>query len=179
MKTSSKIARAVAALAVVGSVGTASIAVAAAQSTATPSTVPAASQNIVEIAASNPDFSTLVSAVTAAGLGSTLSGTGPFTVFAPTNEAFAKIPAAQLQAILADKAQLTKILTYHVIPAKVLARDLKKKQNVATVEGAKVKILKSKKGATIGGANITQTDIPASNGVIHVIDTVLLPPRGM
>jgi len=178
MKMSSKIARAVAALAVVGSVGTASIAVSGAQSTAPATTAPAASQNIVEIAASNPDFSTLVSAVTAAGLGSTLSGTGPFTVFAPTNEAFAKIPPAQLQAILADKAQLTKILTFHVIPAKVLAGDLKKKQNVATVEGATVKIRKSKMGATIGDAKITQTDIPASNGVIHVIDTVLLPPAG-
>ena len=178
MKKPSKIARTVAALAVVGSVGTASIAVAGAQSTAPATTAPAASQNIVDIAASNPEFSTLVTAVTAAGLGSTLSGTGPFTVFAPTNAAFAKIPPAQLQAILADKAQLTKILTYHVIPAKVLAGDLKKKQNVATVEGAKVKIRKSKMAATIGDAKITQTDIPASNGVIHVIDTVLLPPAG-
>jgi uncharacterized surface protein with fasciclin (FAS1) repeats len=179
MKTPRKIVRAVAALAVVGSVGTASVAVAGAQSTATPTTVTASSQNIVQIAASNPEFSTLVSAVTAAGLGEALSGTGPFTVFAPTNEAFAKIPAPQLQAILADKAQLTKILTYHVIPGKVVAGNLKKKQNVATVEGAKVKIRKSSKGATIGDAKITQTDIPASNGVIHVIDTVLVPPPGM
>jgi len=173
MKSSSKLARAAAALALVGAIGAASVGVAGAQST---STTTAAQQNIVQIAASNPDFSTLVTAVTAAGLGDTLSGTGPFTVFAPTNAAFAKIPAAQLQAILADKAKLTKILTYHVVPGKVLAGDLKKKQKVATVEGSKVKILKNKMGATINGANITKTDIQASNGVIHVIDTVLLPP---
>jgi len=176
-----KIPRALAALALVGAVGAvgaASTSVAGAQTTAVPTAVPA-SQSIVEVAASNPDFSTLVTAVTAAGLESTLSGTGPFTVFAPTNEAFAKIPAAQLQAILADKAQLTKILTYHVVAGKVLASDLKKKQKVATVEGDKVKILKSKKGATIDDAKIVQTDVPASNGVIHVIDTVLVPQSGM
>ena len=176
MKMPRKMTRGLAALVLVGAVGTASIAVAGAQSSSTPSTTDATNPNIVQIAASNPDFSTLVSAVTAAGLGSTLSGPGPFTVFAPTNAAFAKIPPAQLQAILADKAQLTEILTYHVVPAKVMAGDLKKKQKVATVEGAKVKILKTKMGATINGANITQTDIQGSNGVIHVIDTVLLPP---
>ena len=131
---------------------------------------------VAEIASSSDDFSTLVTAVTAAGLGDTLNGDGPFTVFAPTNEAFAKIPADQLQAILADKALLTKILTYHVLPNRVLAKDLKKRQVVDTVEGDSVKIVKNKKGAFIDGARITQTDLKGSNGVVHVIDTVILPP---
>jgi uncharacterized surface protein with fasciclin (FAS1) repeats len=117
-----------------------------------------------------------VTAVTQAQLAATLSGEGPFTIFAPTNDAFAKVPASQLQALLADPDLLTQVLTYHVVPGKVLASDLKKKQKVGTVEGAKVKILKKKSGATINGAAITQTDIEGSNGVIHVIDTVLLPP---
>jgi uncharacterized surface protein with fasciclin (FAS1) repeats len=141
-----------------------------------PTTTAASSPNVVQIAASNPDFSTLVTAVTQAQLAATLSGEGPFTIFAPTNEAFAKVPASQLQALLADQELLTKVLTYHVVPGKVLAGDLKKKQNVGTVEGAKVKIVKKKAGAKINGAAITQTDIEGSNGVIHVIDTVLLPP---
>jgi uncharacterized surface protein with fasciclin (FAS1) repeats len=131
---------------------------------------------VAEIASSSEDFSTLVTAVTAAGLGDTLNGNGPFTVFAPTNEAFAKIPADQLRAILADKALLTKILTYHVLPNRVLAKDLKKRQVVDTVEGDSVKIVKKKQGAFIEGARITQTDLKGSNGVVHVIDTVILPP---
>ena len=110
------------------------------------------------------------------GLGETLSGNGPFTVFAPTNEAFAKIPPAQLQAILADKALLTKILTYHVVPDRVLSKDLRKRQSVDTVEGNAVEIIKKKKGAFIEDARITQTDLKGSNGVVHVIDTVILPP---
>ena len=142
----------------------------------TPATTMAASPTVVQIAAGNPDFSTLVKAVQAAGLAETLSGKGPFTVFAPTNEAFAKIPAADLNALLADKAKLTEVLTYHVVPGAVKAGDLKKKQKVATVQGSKVKIVKTKKGATINGAKIVQTDIVGSNGVIHVIDTVILPP---
>jgi len=167
------LSRLIAALAVVGALVVTSAGVAGAQSSTT--TTPTASKTVVDIAAGNPDFSTLVTAVTAAGLGSTLSGPGPFTVFAPTNEAFAKIPKADLDKILADKAQLTKILTYHVVPGKVLAGDLKKKQKVATVEGGTVVIKKSKKGASINNAKIVQTDIQGSNGVIHVIDTVLLP----
>jgi uncharacterized surface protein with fasciclin (FAS1) repeats len=135
-----------------------------------------AKPTVVDIAASSEDFSTLVTAVTAADLGTTLSGNGPFTVFAPTNEAFAKIPASQLQAILADKALLTKILTYHVVPDRVLAKQLKKRQVVDTVEGNAVEIVKKKKGAFIEGARITQTDLKGSNGVVHVIDTVILPP---
>jgi uncharacterized surface protein with fasciclin (FAS1) repeats len=140
----------------------------------TPTTT--ADPTIVDIAAGNPDFSTLVTAVTAADLAGTLSGPGPFTVFAPTNEAFAKIPKDQLDAILADQDLLTSILTYHVVPGEVLAGDLKKSQKVDTVEGSKVTIKKKKSGATINKANIVQTDVVGSNGVIHVIDTVLLPP---
>lgn len=171
----SRITRAVVAVVAAASLLVVGVGVAGAQMS--PATTAAAgSQNVVQIAAGNPDFSTLVTAVQAAGLAETLSGKGPFTVFAPTNEAFAKIPAAQLNALLADKAKLTKVLTYHVVPGAVKAGDLKKKQKVATVEGSKVTILKSKKGATINGAKIVKTDIVGSNGVIHVIDTVILPP---
>ena len=114
--------------------------------------------------------------MTAAGLVDTLNGKGPFTVFAPTNAAFDKIPADQLQAILADKDKLTKILTYHVLPAKVLSKNLKKKQTVKTVEGSPATIIVKKSGATIEDAKIVKTDVKTSNGVIHVIDTVILPP---
>ena len=132
-------------------------------------------QTIVEIASSEADFSTLVTAVTAAGLVDTLSGAGPFTVFAPTNAAFAKIPEDQLTAILADTDQLTSILTYHVLPAAVASSDLEPTQQVATVQGDTVDIEVVDGKATINGCNIVQTDIVASNGVIHVIDCVLTP----
>jgi uncharacterized surface protein with fasciclin (FAS1) repeats len=135
-----------------------------------------ASDTIVDVASANPDFSTLVTAVTEADLVETLQGDGPFTVFAPTNDAFAKIPADQLQAILADKAQLTDILTYHVIPSQVMAADLQPEQSVATVEGQNVDIKVANGVATINGCTIVKTDVAASNGVIHVIDCVLLPP---
>jgi len=165
-------ARSVAVLTIALAVAVATSGSALAQTTSTTKADP----TIVDIAAGNPDFSTLVTAVTAADLASTLSGPGPFTVFAPTNEAFAKIPKAQLDAILADQDLLTSILTYHVVPGEILAGDLKKSQKVETVEGSKVKIVKKKSGAKIGNAAITATDIQGSNGVIHVIDTVLLPP---
>ena len=142
----------------------------------TTTTAMASSDTIVDVASSNPDFSTLVSAVTKADLASTLSGTGPFTVFAPTNAAFEKVPADQLNALLADKAQLTKVLTYHVVPGKVLAADLQPTQMVKTVEGQDVDIQVADGKATINGCAITKTDIEASNGVIHVIDCVLTPP---
>jgi len=148
---------------------------ATAQSTTT--TQAATARTVVDIAASNADFSTLVTAVKTAGLAGTLSGPGPFTVFAPNNAAFAQIPPAQLQSILADKEQLTSILTYHVVPGKIMAADLKKSQKVKTVEGSKVVIVKTKKGAKIGGVDIVATDIVGSNGVIHVIDEVLIPPK--
>jgi len=145
-------------------------------STTTSSAPAAAAKSIVEIASSNPDFSTLVTAVTKADLVQTLSGPGPFTVFAPTNAAFAKVPADQLSAILADKAQLTKILTYHVVSGKVLAGDLQPTQMVKTVEGQDLDIKVTNGAATVNGCNIVKTDIEASNGVIHVIDCVLIPP---
>jgi uncharacterized surface protein with fasciclin (FAS1) repeats len=130
--------------------------------------------NIIETAVANPDFSTLVTAVKAAGLVETLSGTGPFTVFAPTNEAFKKIPEATLKAALADKAKLTSILTYHVVPGKVMAKDVAGMTEAATVQGKKVKI-SATDGVMINDSKVTKADIECSNGVIHVIDTVLMP----
>ncbi len=141
-----------------------------------------ADQTIVEVAASNPDFSTLVSAVQAAGLADTLSGPGPYTVFAPTNEAFAELPAATLQSLLepANQETLKKILTYHVVAGEVMAADVQPGP-VTTVEGQPFTvevngsdvILVDGKG---NRAKVTATDIVTSNGVIHVIDGVLLPP---
>jgi uncharacterized surface protein with fasciclin (FAS1) repeats len=133
---------------------------------------------IVDVAAGNPDFSTLVAAITAAGLGETLAGEGPFTVFAPTNAAFAALPAGTLDSLLLpeNKDQLTAILTYHVVPGTVMAADLPATAtDVATVNGAMVSVVAAPEGATINGAKITAADVAASNGVIHVIDTVLLP----
>ena len=144
-------------------------------------TAPMATQNIVQIAAANPNFSTLVSAVKAAGLVDTLSGPGPYTVFAPTNAAFAALPAGTLDSLLqpANQAQLKKILEYHVVPGKVVAADVKP-GTITTAEGGTITVsvengkvvLTDGKG---GKATVTQTDIMASNGVIHVIDAVLLP----
>ena len=131
-------------------------------------------KNIIETAVANPDFTTLVTAIKAAGLVDTLSGTGPFTVCAPTNEAFAKIPKATLDAVLADKARLTSILTYHIVAGKVLAKDVAHMTEAKTVEGGKLTI-SAKDGVMVGPAKVTATDIECSNGVIHVIDTVLMP----
>ena len=131
---------------------------------------------IVDVAVGNPDFSTLVAAVTEAGLVDTLNGEGPFTVFAPTNEAFAKIPAADLDAILADKEKLTAILTFHVVGGKVMAADLKPgSQKVVTVNGEEAEVVVSEAGVTYAGAKVVTTDIETCNGVIHVIDTVAMP----
>jgi uncharacterized surface protein with fasciclin (FAS1) repeats len=133
-------------------------------------------QNIVEIAAGNSDFSTLVAAVQAAGLADTLSGAGPFTVFAPTNAAFAKLPAGTVETLLKpeNKDQLTAILTYHVVAGDVKAADVVTLTTANTVNGKAVAIDTSN-GVKINDATVTATDINASNGVIHVIDTVLLP----
>lgn len=131
-------------------------------------------KNIIETAISNPDFSTLVTAIKAAGLVDTLSGTGPFTVFAPDNAAFAKIPEATLKAVLADKEKLTSILTYHVVAAKVMSKEVATMTEAKTVEGSNVKI-DTKNGVMINNAKVTNADIECSNGVIHVIDTVLMP----
>lgn len=137
---------------------------------------PNSDTTIVAVASANPDFSTLVTAVKKAGLVETLTGPGPFTVFAPTDAAFAKIPADQLSAILADKAQLTKVLTYHVVPGEVMAADLQPTQMVKTVEGQDLDIKVTNGAATVNGCNIVKTDIKASNGIVHVINRVLLPP---
>jgi uncharacterized surface protein with fasciclin (FAS1) repeats len=134
----------------------------------------AQAKDIVDTAVDAGKFTTLATALKAAGLVETLKGPGPFTVFAPTDEAFAKIPKADLDALLADKAKLTKVLTYHVVPGKVLAADVKTGK-VATVEGTKLMVKAMKSGVTIDKSKVTSTDIMADNGVIHVIDTVLMP----
>jgi uncharacterized surface protein with fasciclin (FAS1) repeats len=129
--------------------------------------------DIVDTAVSAGNFKTLVTAVQAAGLVDTLKGPGPFTVFAPTDAAFAKIPKAQLDALLADKAALAKVLTYHVVPAKVMAADVKAGK-VKTVEGSEV-TLATQGGVTVDKAKVVKADVVASNGVIHAIDTVIMP----
>jgi uncharacterized surface protein with fasciclin (FAS1) repeats len=131
--------------------------------------------NIVETAVSAGNFNTLVAAVKAAGLVETLSGPGPFTVFAPTDEAFAQIPEAQLNALLADKEALTAILTYHVVAGEVLAADVVKLTSAQTVNGQSVTIKVMDGNVMIDGAHVVATDIMATNGVIHVIDKVILP----
>jgi uncharacterized surface protein with fasciclin (FAS1) repeats len=133
--------------------------------------------DIVDIAAGNENFSTLVAAVKAAGLVNELKGDGPFTVFAPTNDAFAALPAGTVENLLKpeNKAQLVKILTYHVIPGAVTSDQLSgKRLNVATVEGSNVHI-DGRHGVRVNKARVTTADIKASNGVIHVIDRVLMP----
>ncbi len=133
-------------------------------------------KTIVDVAAGNPDFSTLVAAVKAAGLVETLSGEGPFTVFAPTNEAFAKLPEGKVDALLADIPTLKKILTYHVVDGKVMAADVVGLDSATTVQGDDVKIaVVDGKVKLNDSAMVTATDLEASNGVIHVIDTVLIP----
>ncbi|MGB8813984.1 MAG: fasciclin domain-containing protein [Paracoccaceae bacterium] len=134
--------------------------------------------DIVDIAASNDDFSTLVAAVTAAGLVETLKGDGPFTVFAPTNEAFAALPAGTVEDLLKpeNKDKLIAILTYHVVPGAITSDQLAgKRQDVATVQGSTVHI-DGRSGVKVNKSRVTTADIRASNGVIHVIDKVLLPP---
>ena len=131
---------------------------------------------IVDVAVSAGNFTTLVAAVTAADLVETLSGTGPFTVFAPTDEAFAALPAGVLDALLLpeNKALLAQILTYHVVSGMVMAADVTD-GDVATVEGSTIK-LSTMGGVTVNGATVVAADVPASNGVIHAIDAVILPP---
>ena len=130
--------------------------------------------DIVDTAVSAGSFTTLVAAVQAAGLVDTLKGAGPFTVFAPTDEAFAKLPAGTVESLLNDIPKLTKILTYHVVSGKVLAADVVKLTSAKTVEGSEVKIDASN-GVKINDSNVTTADVAADNGVIHIIDSVLLP----
>jgi uncharacterized surface protein with fasciclin (FAS1) repeats len=133
-------------------------------------------KDIVDIAAGNESFSTLVAAVQAADLVDTLKGDGPFTVFAPTNDAFAALPAGTVEDLLKpeNKDKLTAILTYHVVPGKVMSGDLSDGMTATTVQGNDVTI-GTTDGVTVDGAKVVQADIEASNGVIHVIDTVILP----
>jgi len=144
-----------------------------------PPSVVAAMQkkNIVELASATEALSTLVAAVTAAGLVETLSGEGPFTVFAPTNEAFAALPAGTVENLLKpeNKDQLISILTYHVVAGKIMSSDLQNGQKVATVQGGEITVDLSA-GAKINDATVVTADVDASNGVVHVIDKVILPP---
>lgn len=130
-------------------------------------------KDIVDTAVSAGNFKTLTKALGVAGLVDTLKGKGPFTVFAPTDEAFAKIPKADLDALLKDKAKLTAVLTYHVVPGKVMAADVKAGK-VKTVQGSELTV-STTGGVMVDKANVTKTDIVADNGVIHVIDSVIMP----
>jgi uncharacterized surface protein with fasciclin (FAS1) repeats len=130
-------------------------------------------KDIVDTAVAAGSFKTLAAALQAAGLVDTLKGKGPFTVFAPTDEAFAKIPKADLDALLKDKAKLSAVLTYHVVPGTVMAKDVKAGK-VKTVQGGEITVT-TMGGVKVDNANVTKTDIVASNGVIHVIDSVLMP----
>jgi len=137
----------------------------------------AETKDIVDTAAEAGQFNTLVAAVKAAGLVDTLKGDGPFTVFAPTDAAFAKLPAGTVDELLKpeNKGKLVAILTYHVVPAKVMSGDIAgKKMDVATVQGSKISV-DATKGVKVDNAQVTSADIVASNGVIHVIDTVVMP----
>ena len=136
-------------------------------------TLSAQAKDIVDTAVAAGSFKTLATALGAAGLVDTLKGKGPFTVFAPTDEAFAKIPKADLDALLKDKAKLTSVLTYHVVAGKVMAADVKAGK-VKTVQGSELTVSTSM-GVTVDNAKVTKTDIIADNGVIHVIDTVMMP----
>jgi uncharacterized surface protein with fasciclin (FAS1) repeats len=131
-------------------------------------------KDIVTTAVQAGNFTTLAKALAAADLVGTLQGPGPFTVFAPTDEAFAKLPAGTLEALLADKAKLTKVLTYHVVPGSVMAADVVKMSSAKTVQGQSVTI-STRGGVKVDNANVVKTDIVATNGVIHVIDAVILP----
>ncbi len=137
------------------------------------SALAAQAKDIVDTAVAAGNFTTLATALKAAGLVDTLKGKGPFTVFAPTDAAFAKIPKADLDALLKDKAKLTAVLTYHVVPGKVMAKDVKAGM-VKTVQGGSLTVA-TMGGVTVDGAKVTATDIVADNGIIHVIDSVVLP----
>lgn len=132
-------------------------------------------KDIVDTAAAAGSFKTLAAALQAAGLVETLKGKGPFTVFAPTDEAFAKLPAGTVEALLKDKEKLTKILLYHVVSGNVMAKDVVKLNSAKTVQGSSVTINAKGGKVMVDNANVVKTDIAASNGVIHVIDTVILP----
>ena len=133
--------------------------------------------DIVETAVAAGSFKTLAAALEAAGLVEVLKGKGPFTVFAPTDEAFAKLPAGTVEGLLKDKAKLTAILTYHVVPGNLKAADVLKLSTATTVQGGAIKIMNHGGKVMINGATVVKADVAASNGTIHVIDTVILPPQ--
>jgi uncharacterized surface protein with fasciclin (FAS1) repeats len=140
-------------------------------------TASAAEKDIVDTAVDAGSFKTLVAAVKAAGLVDTLKGAGPFTVFAPTDEAFAKLPTGTVESLLKpeNKAKLVALLTYHVVPGKVTAADVVKLKEAKTVQGSSAKITVKDNKVMVDGANVVKTDIMTSNGVIHVIDAVIMP----
>jgi uncharacterized surface protein with fasciclin (FAS1) repeats len=152
------------------------IALALAATTALSAPAFAQEMNIVETAVEAGSFTTLVAAVEAAGLVETLSGEGPFTVFAPTDEAFAALPEGTVEGLLADTEALTAVLTYHVVPGAVMSGDLSDGMTAATVNGADIEVGIDMGTVTINDATVTTADIETSNGVIHVIDSVILPP---
>lgn len=132
--------------------------------------------DIVQVAVSAGNFTTLATALQAAGLVDALKGEGPFTVFAPTDEAFAKLPPGTVEALLKDIPRLKEILLYHVVPGKVTAQQVASLRTATTLQGGNVTVNSSGGGVTINNAKVVATDVMASNGVIHVIDTVILPP---
>jgi uncharacterized surface protein with fasciclin (FAS1) repeats len=138
---------------------------------------PAAKKDIVETAVAAGSFKTLATALTEAGLIETLKGKGPFTVFAPTDEAFAKVPKADLDALLKNKEQLKRVLLYHVVAGDVRSAQVVKMTEATTVEGSKVTIAVKDGKVMINKANVVKADVEASNGVIHVIDSVIMPPK--
>jgi uncharacterized surface protein with fasciclin (FAS1) repeats len=152
------------------------IATAVAASVATSAFADGHSMDIVDTAVANGSFTTLVAAVEAAGLVETLKGEGPFTVFAPTDDAFAALPEGTVEALLADPEALAAILTYHVVAGKVMSGDLSDGMTAATVNGADITI-GTEGGVTVNEANVVAADVEASNGVIHVLDAVILPPQ--
>jgi uncharacterized surface protein with fasciclin (FAS1) repeats len=143
---------------------------------AAPASAQMAEKDIVDVAVEAGSFTTLAAALEAAGLVEVLKGEGPFTVFAPTDEAFAKLPEGTVESLLQDIEALTAILTYHVVPGKVMAADVVGLSEAATVNGATIDIAVDGDVVKINDATVTAADIAASNGVIHVIDTVILPP---
>jgi uncharacterized surface protein with fasciclin (FAS1) repeats len=152
------------------------IALALAATTALSAPAFAQDMNIVETAVAAGNFTTLVAAVEAAGLVETLSGEGPFTVFAPTDEAFAALPEGTVEGLLEDTEALTAVLTYHVVPGAVMSGDLSDGMTATTVNGAEIEVGIDMGTVTINDATVTTADIETSNGVIHVIDSVILPP---
>ena len=145
----------------------------------TPSTAVAQQQNIVQVASSNESFETLVQAVQAANVAETLSGGGPFTVFAPTDAAFEKVPNAALNNLLANPEALRNVLTYHVVSGRLTAADLQGRDYVTTLSGERLLVRTMNGRVMVGNATVAMANVDASNGIIHAIDTVLMPPQPM